>query len=54
VREKRFSLFNVTLPADKVPSCVSLVPILFHGTFTTEAVDGCLSKLKENGSVAAP
>ncbi len=37
-----------------VPECCGVVPILFNGLFTTEAVDKCLGDLRERGSVAAP
>jgi hypothetical protein len=55
VAEKRFSLFNVgrwaTAP---LPSCVSLVPVLHNGEFSTGAVDTALELLRTRGSMAAP
>jgi hypothetical protein len=53
--EKRFSLFNVGRWASvELPACVSLVPVLHNGEFTTNAVDSCLDLLRTQGSVAAP
>jgi hypothetical protein len=53
--EKRFSLFNVGRWTDDVrPACCGVVPILYHGDFTTTVVDECLETLRSNGSVAAP
>lgn len=52
LKEKRFSLFNTSLI--EVPSCCSLVPVLYVGNFDTNEIDRCLSELEEGGSVAAP
>ncbi len=58
--EKRFSLFNAGrwASADAVehalPSCVGVVPILYHGTMSDEAVASCMERLRTEGSVAAP
>jgi len=38
---------------EKLPSCVSLVPVLYTGLFSTDAVNDCISFLKGNGSVAS-
>ena len=56
LKEKRFSLFNTTRWEDSTirPACCSVVPELYVGTFTTDAVEGCLDRLREYGSVAAP
>lgn len=56
IAEKRFSLFNVgrwnaTTPA---PACCHVVPTLYDGPFSTEAVDWAVDALRANGSVAAP
>lgn len=37
-----------------LPSCVSLVPVLYEGPFSSDAVDACLEDLRVNGSKAAP
>jgi hypothetical protein len=39
---------------DILPECCHLVPVLYRGEFTTEAVDEALSDLVCNGSFAAP
>ena len=67
--DKRFSLFNVgrwalhgTEPQplgaqklqDVLPPCIGLVPVLYRGTFSTDAVDGALLSLEAGGSYAAP
>lgn len=53
--EKRFSLFNTSRwdSADR-PTCCHVVPVLYRGLFTTQAVEDALSVLRERGSVAAP
>lgn len=60
--EKRLSLFNVsrwtpghtngTGPA--LPECVRLVPVLYAGLFTDDAIERVLVNLAANGSQAAP
>jgi hypothetical protein len=54
--EKRFSLFNVARWSDDAvrPTCCLVVPTLYAGIFTTEAVEGALATLREFGSLAAP
>lgn len=37
-----------------LPSCVSLVPVLYDGIFSSEVVDGAMEDLFLNGSKAAP
>lgn len=55
LKEKRLSLFNVSRwTLETLPPCVGLVPELYRGIFTTDAVDNCLQSLSDNGSVAAP
>lgn len=54
--EKRFSLFNTARwgdPEDR-PLCCDVVPELYRGPFDTEAIMGCLDRLRSAGSVAAP
>lgn len=50
---KRFSLFNVSRWENSRPSCCSLVPVLYQGDFTTEAVENSLARLRYLGSEAA-
>lgn len=53
--EKRFSLFNVGRWSETPPpACCSLVPKLYEGDFSMEAVEGTLDTLKKFGSLAAP
>ena len=51
---KHFSLFNTTRWFDYRPECCDVVPILYQGEFTMDAVEGALSTLREIGSMAAP
>jgi hypothetical protein len=55
--EKRFSLFNVSRHRDtdfsELPN-VGIVPLLFEGPFSVEAVDWALDELDIEGSQAAP
>lgn len=39
---------------ERLPACCSLVPELWRGVFSTEAVDACVRKLDSEGSAAAP
>lgn len=59
LKEKRFSLFNtarwrdveeVTTPG----GIVSLVPILYEGPFSEQAVKDAVQRLRDGGSLAAP
>lgn len=54
--EKRFSLFDTHKWPDvrPRPSCVSVVPVLHHGEFSSEQVELAMALLKMRGSQAAP
>ncbi len=58
LNEKRFSLFNAARWSDDTgnerPACCHVVPVLYEGIFTTEAVDLSLEGLRRYGSHAAP
>jgi hypothetical protein len=63
LKEKRFSLFNThrwSLERDLVkyplppPSCVSVVPVIYRGPFSTDGVNKALEVLRIHGSLAAP
>jgi len=56
LKEKRFSLFNVTKWADNPdrPTCCEVVPVLYQGPFLMDAINGTLEKLQLEGSFAAP
>lgn len=53
--ERRFALFNVGRwgdgGTDTRPSCCDVVPKLYEGAFSTQAVDWCIDLLDENGSL---
>lgn len=51
--ERRFALFNPGRYSVR-PACCGIVPVLFAGEFTTDAVDMQMLKLKTFGSVAVP
>jgi len=55
---KRFSLFNAARWGDETgnerPACCGVVPILYSGIFTTDAVDDAVDRLRSGGSLAAP
>lgn len=52
--EKRFSLFNVSRWGEERPACCHVVPVLYRGEFSQEAIDICLRGLAIAGSMAAP
>jgi hypothetical protein len=54
--DKRFSLFNTSRWSDAFarPKCCDVVPVLYRGLFTTDAVKEALADLRECGSVASP
>lgn len=52
--EKGFSLFRVDKWSDSRPACCHVVPVLYRGIFTTDAVNETLSALARSGSAAAP
>lgn len=39
---------------EMLPSCVGLVPVLWRGVFSTDAVDDILNQLRVGGSAASP
>lgn len=52
--EKRFSLFNVSRWGDERPDCCAVVPTLYKGIFSQNAIDCALEDLRLNGSKASP
>ena len=56
LKEKRFSLFNVSRWGDKAtrPVCCDVVPILWQGLMIDLDTEGIMTKLAANGSYAAP
>lgn len=52
---KTFSLFNVhRWSGEDRPQCCFVVPVLYEGPFSTDAVNAALNRLREVGSEAAP
>jgi len=55
LKDKRFSLFNVSRwNAENKPECCEIVPVLYTGLFTTDAILDTLNRLAANGSSAVP
>lgn len=56
LKEKRFSLFNTNRWSDdKIrPACCGIVPVIYEGLFTAEAIDNALTQLRLYGSIASP
>lgn len=55
LKEKRFSLFNTSLwTEENKPACCHIVPVLYQGLFTTDAVEAAIFALRTGGSLAAP
>lgn len=54
--EKRFSLFNTARWSDYTtrPACCHVVPVLYEGLFTSDAVQACVGMLRKTSSFAAP
>ena len=52
---KTFSLFNTKRwTQENKPACCSIVPILYKGIFSLQAVDDVMNDLRTNGSKANP
>lgn len=60
LKEKRLALFNghrwaaVVAEGGKLPERVDLVPVLYSGLYSVEALEGVKEKLKAGGSVLVP
>lgn len=53
--EKRFSLFNTARwTPETTPACCSVVPVLYSGPFSQQAINDAVDSLRANGSVAMP
>jgi len=54
--EKRLSLFNTSRWGDAStrPACCHVVPVLYQGPFSEEAIRACAERLRVEGSVASP
>lgn len=54
LKEKRFSLFNTARWGESRPACCGVVPVLYSGLFSSEAVEDALLRLRIEGSLASP
>jgi len=54
LKEKRFSLYNTSRWTESRPACCHVVPELYRGDFTTEAINTQIEELREFGSVVSP
>jgi len=54
LQERRFSLFNVHRWGEARPLCCRVVPTLYKGEFSLDAVEEVLGLLKDLGSKASP
>jgi hypothetical protein len=53
--ERRFSLFNtLRWNEDNIPSCCSVVPVMYQGGFSEQMIEDCIDELRGSGSVAVP
>lgn len=58
-KTKKFSLFNTARWGDDRPACCDVVPVLYPrpplgGPFSQRAIEVCIERLREGGSVACP
>lgn len=53
LKEKRFSLFNVSKWGNIRPECCFVVPTLYVGMFDMHEIEVCLRSLEKEGSFAA-
>lgn len=54
LKEKRFSLFDVSKWGEERPSCCDVVPVLWRGNFDDLDINAIMNQLKEHGSYASP
>lgn len=54
LKEKRFSLFNVSRWNEDRPSCCHVIPTLYEGKFDTAVADLMIELLRNEGSKASP
>jgi hypothetical protein len=55
ITEKRFSLFNTSRWNEETkPKCCHVVPVLATGIFSSLLIEGCMNRLRVEGSVAVP
>ena len=54
LKEKRFSLFNISRWEAERPACCGVVPVLYKGPLSESRILDCLTALQVEGSKAAP
>ncbi|HKT22837.1 MAG TPA: RNA ligase family protein [Nitrososphaerales archaeon] len=54
MKEKHWSLFNVSRWKDTRPACCDVVPVLYEGMMSENQILLALERLEDQGSVAAP
>lgn len=54
LKEKRFSLFNVSKWKDERPACCGVVPILWQGDMDSFCIHTVMEELALSGSIASP
>lgn len=54
LKEKRFSLFNVSKWKDERPACCGVVPVLWQGNMDNFAINTVMEDLVISGSIASP
>jgi hypothetical protein len=53
LQDRRFALFHTNGILSK-PDCVGVVPVLYHGLFSTGVVRDCVQRLIQDGSILVP
>jgi hypothetical protein len=54
LKEKKFSLFNVSKWGENRPTCCDVVPVLYRGEFDSQNIIDAIQLLQDFGSQAAP
>lgn len=54
LKEKRFSLFNVSKWSSSRPECCGVVPVLYNGPFSQSNIERVKEELLKDGSRASP
>ena len=54
LKERKFSLFNVSKFGESRPSCCDVVPIIWSGLFEDMDINSIMQQLLEHGSYASP
>jgi hypothetical protein len=54
LKDRKFSLFNVSRWGERRPVCCDVVPVLWRGEFSLFEINSTLGLLEKHGSVASP